>query len=194
MTDGRPELDGRAQRRRKPMKDSRPQIALSDADGHATDVDVLGTAGRVNLPLHPGGCPVSKPVSAPTLRCRWARQTTCRRWTSRRSSNPPRSSQPARTRSRTGLIPAGREDEGDEDRRAHYPVSVDRAWATPADLAPALATGRHGLAHPPPLRPSSAAVPGVIVQSRHGQWCQDKVQDDEDRPATRCACLTERGP
>ncbi len=68
MTDGRPELDGRAQRRRKPMKDSRPQIALSDADGHATDVDVLGTAGRVNLPLHPGGCPVSKPVSAPTWR------------------------------------------------------------------------------------------------------------------------------
>jgi hypothetical protein len=32
---------------REPMKDSQPRIALLDADGHATDVDVLGTAGRV---------------------------------------------------------------------------------------------------------------------------------------------------
>jgi hypothetical protein len=32
---------------REPMKDSRPRIALLGADGNATDVDVLGTAGRV---------------------------------------------------------------------------------------------------------------------------------------------------
>ena len=32
---------------REPMKDSQPRIALLNADGHATDVDVLGTAGRV---------------------------------------------------------------------------------------------------------------------------------------------------
>jgi len=32
---------------REPMKDSRPRIALLDADGQTTDVDVLGTAGRV---------------------------------------------------------------------------------------------------------------------------------------------------
>ena len=32
---------------REPMKDSWPRIALLDADGYATEVDVLGTAGRV---------------------------------------------------------------------------------------------------------------------------------------------------
>ena len=32
---------------REPMKDSQPRIALLDADGQPTDVDVLGTLGRV---------------------------------------------------------------------------------------------------------------------------------------------------
>jgi len=44
LTDGRMWV---AMNVREPMKDSRPRIALLDADGHVTDVDVLGTAGRI---------------------------------------------------------------------------------------------------------------------------------------------------
>jgi len=42
---------------REPMKDSQPRIALLDADGHATAVDVLGTTGRIvrAIAADPGG-------------------------------------------------------------------------------------------------------------------------------------------
>jgi hypothetical protein len=44
---------------REPMKDPRPRFMLLDADGHVTDVDILGTSGRIVRGIavdEDGGC------------------------------------------------------------------------------------------------------------------------------------------